>query len=263
MIDFTVKEKYVLSDMIALVALLRSEQGCPWDRVQTHESIRRNMIEEAYEAAEAIDQKDPIHLREELGDVLMQVLFHADMERTAGGFDLDEVADAACKKLVDRHPHVFGTAAAEDGQQALDNWDAIKRRQNGHRTHTDAICSVARSLPALMRAEKIQDKARKAGVDKVCESEALEDLAARICGPASVPAGQAEQAVGDLLFAAVRLARTLGVDPELALQLASDRFQQRFAAAEETCIKDGRPLEELSEKMLDRLWHGGGRTDRV
>lgn len=253
MLDFTLKERYNLSDMIALIAFLRSDRGCPWDRTQTHESIRRNMVEEAYEAVEAIDQGDPIHLREELGDVLMQVLLHADMERTAGGFDIHQVADAACKKLVERHPHLFGSAAAENGEQALDNWDAVKRRQNGHKTHTDAMDSVARSLPALMRAEKMQDKAQKAGADSAPLPVVFQSLEQALQS-AGQPEKEKSESVGNLLFAAVRLARRLGVDPELALQTASDRFLERFSRAEKSALERGETAEVAFHTEADKLW---------
>ena len=165
MVNFQSMERYSFQDLNRIMALLRQPGGCPWDREQTHESIRRNMLEEAYEAVEAIDEKDPGHLKEELGDVLLQVVFHARMAEEEGLFTLDDVVDGICKKLVFRHPHVFGTVDARDSGQALNTWDAQKREEKGQRTAADTLDSVARSLPALMRAEKIQDKARKAGFD--------------------------------------------------------------------------------------------------
>ena len=159
MVNFQSMERYSFQDLNRIMALLRQPGGCPWDREQTHESIRRNMLEEAYEAVEAIDEKDPGHLKEELGDVLLQVVFHARMAEEEGLFTLDDVVDGICKKLVFRHPHVFGTVDARDSGQALNTWDAQKREEKGQRTAADTLDSVARSLPALMRAEKIQDKA--------------------------------------------------------------------------------------------------------
>ena len=158
MVNFQSMERYSFQDLNRIMALLRQPGGCPWDREQTHESIRRNMLEEAYEAVEAIDEKDPGHLKEELGDVLLQVVFHARMAEEEGLFTLDDVVDGICKKLVFRHPHVFGTVDARDSGQALNTWDAQKREEKGQRTAADTLDSVARSLPALMRAEKIQDK---------------------------------------------------------------------------------------------------------
>lgn len=160
MLDFLCKESYDLRDFVALITFLRSPDGCPWDQVQTHESIRRNFLEETYEACEAIDAGDTAHLKEELGDVLMQVLFHTDIEREAGHFDIDDVADAACKKLVYRHPHVF----RRDEPDAPD-WDTIKQRERAQTTTAEAMDCVARSLPALWRCEKIQAKAAKTGFE--------------------------------------------------------------------------------------------------
>ena len=153
MLSFVSKERYGLEDFVRLIAFLRSDEGCPWDRVQTHESIRRNFLEEAYEAVEALDQGELSHMREELGDVLMQVLFHTD---------IDDVADAACKKLVNRHPHVFGTP---EQRAAGQDWEAEKRRERGQATVAESMESVSRALPGLWQAEKLQGKAAKVGYD--------------------------------------------------------------------------------------------------
>ena len=160
MINFEEKTAYTVEDLRRIVHLLRAPGGCPWDGAQTHESIRRNFLEEAYEVAEAIDEKNPAHLKEELGDVLLQVLFHASIEEDAGRFTLDDVADGICKKLIFRHPHVFGGAAATP-----DSWEELKRQEKGQTTYTATLQSVAKSLPGLWRAEKIQAKAEKAGFE--------------------------------------------------------------------------------------------------
>ena len=172
MLDFLCKESYDLRDFVALITFLRSPDGCPWDQVQTHESIRRNFLEETYEVCEAIDAGDTAHLKEELGDVLMQVLFHTDIEREAGHFDIDDVADAACKKLVYRHPHVF----RRDEPDAPD-WDTIKQRERAQTTTAEAMDSVARSLPALWRCEKIQAKAARTGFEWPDADAALDKVA--------------------------------------------------------------------------------------
>ena len=199
-LDFLCKESYDLRDFVALVSYLRSPNGCPWDQVQTHESIRRNFLEETYEACEAIDAGDLVHMREELGDVLMQVLFHTDIEREAGHFDIDDVADAACKKLVYRHPHVF----RRDEPDAPD-WDTMKQRERAQTTTAEAMDSVARSLPALWRCDKIQAKAAKTGfewpdvhaaLDKV--DEETRELRAAVASGDTEAIGDE---LGDLLFA--------------------------------------------------------------
>ena len=162
MLSFEGRDFYTLTDFVRLISFLRSEDGCPWDRVQTHESIRRNFLEEVYEACEAMDDGDLAHMREELGDVLMQVLFHTDIEREAGHFDIDDVADAACKKLIARHPHVFGTAE----QRAMpQDWEAEKRRERGQTTTAEAMDGVSRALPALWRSDKVQRKAAAVGYE--------------------------------------------------------------------------------------------------
>ncbi|MBR6312140.1 MAG: nucleoside triphosphate pyrophosphohydrolase [Oscillospiraceae bacterium] len=222
MLDFERKERYGVADLVAIMELLRSPEGCPWDREQDHASIRRNLIEEAYEAAEAIDLDDKAALCEELGDVLLQIVFHCQMEREAGGFTLDDVADGICKKLIYRHPHVFADTTVSGAAEVLENWDALKRREKKQETTTDALEAVARSLPALWRAEKICSKAVKADMLPAGAGEAeraLAEAASAIPGSA-----KPEKAVGDMLFAAVRVAKALGVDPEQALTGASDRF---------------------------------------
>ncbi len=244
---------YHIDDLIQIMELLRAPGGCPWDRAQTHQSIRANMLEEAYEAADAIDSMDMDNLKEELGDVLLQVVFHARMAQEAGAFTFDDVVDGICKKLVYRHPHVFGTASAGDPEGALSAWDAQKRAEKGQRTTADAMDSVARALPALTRAAKLQGKAAKAGfdwrdispaMDKL--SEELEEFQAAVREDSNV-----EEELGDLLFAAVKVGRFAGVDGETALQKACEKFIRRFRRVEE--LADG-PLSELDVPALEALW---------
>ena len=238
-----------------LIAYLRSENGCPWDQVQTHQSIRRNFIEEVYEACEALDADDKAHMCEELGDVLMQVLFHTDIERANGSFDIDDVADAACKKLVNRHPHVFGTA--EQRASGFD-WDAEKRRERGQTTVTETMESVSKSLPSLWRAEKIQSKAAKAGFDWRSGEEAFAKLPEETQelqeAIQSNDTDAIEEELGDLLFAVVKVARFQGVDPEKALHRACDKFTRRFSRVESAASKDGKQISELSFDELDVLY---------
>lgn len=222
MLNFQKKEHYSVSDLVDIMELLRSPEGCPWDREQTHASIRRNLLEEAYEAAEAIDLDDRAALVEELGDVLLQIVFHCQMERETGGFTLDDVADGICKKLIYRHPHVFADTKVSGSAEVLENWDALKRREKQQASTADALEAVARSLPALWRAEKICSKAEKAGLLPGGREEA--ESALRASAEALSAAEDGKAAVGELLFEAVRVARAMGVDPEDALTGASDRF---------------------------------------
>lgn len=258
-LDFLCKESYDLRDFVALVSYLRSPNGCPWDQVQTHESIRRNFLEETYEACEAIDAGDLVHMREELGDVLMQVLFHTDIEREAGHFDIDDVADAACKKLVYRHPHVF----RRDEPDAPD-WDTMKQRERAQTTTAEAMDSVARSLPALWRCDKIQAKAAKTGfewpdvhaaLNKVDE-ETRELRAAVVSGDAEAIGDE----LGDLLFAAVKVARFAGIDPEQTAHAACEKFIRRFAAMETAAANDGTALEQCTLEQMLTLWQQAKQT---
>ena len=258
-LDFLCKESYDLRDFVALITFLRSPDGCPWDQVQTHESIRRNFLEETYEACEAIDAGDTAHLKEELGDVLMQVLFHTDIERAAGHFDIDDVADAACKKLVYRHPHVF----RRDEPDAPD-WDTIKQRERAQTTTAEAMDSVARSLPALWRCDKIQAKAAKTGfewpdvhaaLDKV--DEETRELRAAVASGDTEAIGDE---LGDLLFAAVKVARFAGIDPEQAAHAACEKFIRRFSAMETAAANDGTALEQCTLAQMLTLWQQAKQT---
>ena len=253
MVNFQYKDRYDINDLLSIMALLRSPGGCPWDRAQTHQSIRRNMLEEAYEAAEAIDQQDPVHLKEELGDVLLQVVFHARMAQEAGQFSFDDVVDGVCQKLVFRHPHVFGASEAEDPDGALTSWEAQKRAEKGQKTAADSLDGVARSLPALIRAEKLQDKARKAGFDWDSAGPALDKLSEETEElRAAVRDGtNPEEELGDLLFAAVKAGRFLGLDSEQALHAACEKFIRRFRRVEELSDK---PLPQQDVSALEALW---------
>ena len=258
MVNSQMAENYTVKDLLNIMARLRAPDGCPWDQVQTHQSIRANMLEEAYEAADAIDRVDMDNLREELGDVLLHVVFHARIAQESGGFTFDDVVDGICKKLVYRHPHVFGTASAGDPEGALSAWDAQKRTEKGQRTTADAMDSVARALPALTRAAKLQGKAAKAGfdwrdispaMDKL--SEELEELETAIAENTNV-----EEELGDLLFAAVKVGRFAGVDGETALQKACEKFIRRFRRVE--ALADG-PLDALDVSALEELWRRAKR----
>ena len=193
MVDFQYKPRYGYEDFLEIMRLLRAPGGCPWDAEQTHSSIRRNFLEETYEVLDAIDRDDPHAMCEELGDVLMQVAFHAQIESEAGRFTMDDVVDGVAKKLVYRHPHVFGgTMEADTSEQVLVNWEALKRKEKGQRSTADAVESVPHTLPALWRAEKIQSKTAKAGFDWSGALSALDKLEEEVreCVPRWNPAPQ-------------------------------------------------------------------------
>lgn len=256
MIDFVRKERYDLKDLEKIVSILRSPGGCPWDAEQDHKSLRRALLEESCEVIEAINEADSDHLKEELGDVLLQVVFHSDIEREAGRFDLEAVADGVSKKLIFRHPHVFGDVQVHDSEEVLVNWDQLKRQEKSQETYTDTLTAVAKSLPALWRAEKVQKKAKKAGfdwpdrrgaVDKLCEE--LGELKEAIEQGSNV-----EEEFGDLLFSMVNVSRFLKVDPEEALNAATEKFISRFAKVEKMALAEGRDMAQMPLEELDKLW---------
>ena len=261
MVDFVCKDSYDLRDFIALIDYLRSPKGCPWDREQTHESIRRNFLEEAYEAVEAIDEGSPEHLREELGDVLLQVALHARMEDEAGRFDMDGVADGICKKLIYRHPHVFGDVAVSGTGEVLQNWEVLKRTEKGQATHTDSLDAVARSLPALGRAEKVQKKAAKAGFDWPDASGAMDKLSEELAELKQAVAEDSNVAeeLGDLLFSCVNVARFVKCDPEEVLQQATEKFISRFRLVEQAAARSEKSMEDMDLEELDKLWENAKR----
>jgi tetrapyrrole methylase family protein/MazG family protein len=258
MLDFKFKEKYSTDDLLHIMRLLRSEDGCPWDRVQTHQTIRGNVLEEAYEVADAIDCGDSSALCEELGDLLMQVVFHAVMAEEEHSFTMDDIADGVCKKLINRHPHVFGSVNADTVDKVLDNWDAIKREEKHQQTYTDTLKSVPRAFPSLLRAAKVQKRAAKAGFDWDSADGAWDKLDEEISElRGAVSRGNTadiEEELGDLLFSAVNVSRFLGVDAEQALARSTDKFTDRFEAVEKLAVKRGIDMKNSSLAELDRLW---------
>ncbi len=251
-----VKHKYCFEDLIDIMEILRSDGGCPWDREQDHHSIRDDLIEETYEVIEAIDTDNPELLREELGDVMLQVVFHARIEQEEGRFDIDDVANDICVKLINRHPHVFGNTVVSNSEQVLSNWEKIKSDEKSRKTVSDKLRSVPPMLPALMRATKVGKKAScfdfentEAVMDKLAEemievSEAIDsDCAADI-----------EEEIGDLLLTVTSLCRKLGVNAETALNHATDKFISRFEKIEREVLSQGKDINEMKITELDAIW---------
>ena len=219
------KPQYTSEDLAAIIALLRDpEKGCPWDKVQTHTSIRMNFLEEAYEAVDAIDLNDPALLCEELGDVLMQVVFHAQMEQEQGHFTFAQVCDGVCRKLIERHPHIFR------GDTGIKDWDTLKNIEKGRVTLQDDLESVPLALPALMRAAKLQKRAARGGVAVQADADTVADAARKA---QNADEADRQAAVGQMLFAAVALARRLGVDPEQSLQYQNAQFTAHPTSCQE------------------------------
>lgn len=257
MINFVRKETYDVNDLRDIVRLLRAPEGCPWDREQSHDSIKRNFLEEAYEVVEAIEQESAEHLKEELGDVLLQVVFHSCIEEELNRFDLNAVADGVCKKLIFRHPHVFSDTKVSGSEEVSENWEELKKKEKQHQSTADAVDSVARSLPSLWRAEKIQKKAAKVGFDWDDVSGALEKVTEESLELAQAieEGSNIQEELGDLLFAAVNVARFVKVDPEQALHEASDKFAKRFRKAEELATAQGNDMSQMTLEQLDELWN--------
>lgn len=257
MTEFEMKENYNIDDLLEIMRILRAPDGCMWDREQDHHSIRRNFIEETYEACEAIDEEDTDLLREELGDVLLQVVFHTEMERERGSFNFNDVADGVCKKLIYRHPHIFEDTKVSSSDEILKNWEELKQKEKKQETASETLRSVAKSLPALVRAEKLQKRAAKVGFDwdslDGAQDKVQEEL--RELGQAIEEQSNIEEEFGDLLFAMVNVSRFLKLDAERALEKACDKFTKRFSSMEEESMKQGKVLSGLSLTEMDVLWN--------
>ncbi|MBR3879206.1 MAG: nucleoside triphosphate pyrophosphohydrolase [Clostridia bacterium] len=249
-------ERYSFDDLCEIVAILRSNVGCPWDKEQTHKSLRKDFIEETYEVIEAIDTEDPKLLREELGDVLLQIVFHADIENEEGRFTIDDVANDISAKLIHRHPHVFGELRLDNSEDVLANWDKIKGVEKQRNTLTDKLRSIPPMLPALMRAQKVGKKASffdfptteevyaklYEEIDEVKEAAESGDKAA------------VTEEMGDLLLTVTSLARKLGVDSEQALFNATNKFLDRFEKVENAVLGQGKNVEDMTMTELDEVW---------
>lgn len=256
--DFQFKSKYGIDDLLEIMQILRSDEGCPWDREQTHRSIRRDFIEETYEAVEAIDLDDMTLLQEELGDVLLQVVFHTQIEQEQGSFTFDDVCDGICQKLILRHPHIFGDVTAETAEEVLKNWDAIKQKEKGQETQGDAVRSVPKTFPALMRSAKVQKRAAKTGFDYPEFSGAMNDLESELKelkeAVANADQNAIDEELGDLLFSCVNASRFLKVDAEESLTRSTEKFIDRFVRVEELAKERGIAMKQASLDELNALW---------
>ncbi len=248
-----------LERLVGIMARLRGEGGCPWDREQTHESIKPYLTEETYEVLEAIDERDPGKLREELGDLLLQIVFHARMAEEAGAFDIAAVIAGIAEKLRRRHPHVFGDVKADTAQEVLFNWEQIKQRERRQaRGSASALDGVPRELPALLRAHRLQEKASRVGFDwkeaREVYRKVEEELAELRAAMEGEEPARTEAELGDLLFALVNLSRFIAVNPEEALRKTIARFIARFRYIEEALAARGTSLRDASLEQMDALW---------
>ncbi len=258
MLDFSLNKYYTINDLVNIMQILRSDEGCPWDKEQNHHSIRNNFIEEVYEAVEAIDTDNPELLKEELGDVLLQVIFHAQIENEKDVFSFDDVVNGICQKLIIRHPHVFGEVSADSSDEVLKNWEAIKNKTKGTESYTQTLTDVPMVLPALIRAQKVGQRASRAGMDFTDVSGALSALKNEIQeledAISSDRSDEVFSELGDVLFSCANVARKLGFSPEEALTKSTEKFISRFRFVEEQTKKDGFDMKQLSIEELDVYW---------
>ena len=252
------KKDFTFEEFNGIISTLRGEGGCPWDREQTHDSIKMNLIEEAYEAVEALDSGDKMKFADELGDVLLQVVFHASIGKEDGTFTIDDVINLVSDKMISRHSHIFGEDKAETSAEVLDTWEKNKAKEKGLGSYTEALRDVCSYLPALIYAQKVQKKASKAGMDWDNAKDALAKIseeAEEIKNATETnDASQIEEEIGDLLFSVVNVARLLNVDSEQALKNATKKFIKRFADVEDETKKLSKDMKEMSLKELDEIW---------
>ncbi|MBO0526576.1 nucleoside triphosphate pyrophosphohydrolase [Clostridium botulinum] len=249
---------YDFMDLLDIMDKLRGEDGCPWDKEQTHTSLKKYLIEESYEVIEAIDNKDVDMLIEELGDVLLQVVFHSQIGKEDGFFEIKDVIQSICDKMINRHPHVFSDLEINNSNEVLKNWDKIKSMEQGNETYTDSIRHIAKTLPALMRADKVQKKAAKVGFDWENIEDAMKKIIEEYKEIEDVYKSKNKvkilEEIGDLLFSVVNVARFLDIDPENALNYSIDKFINRFQYIEDEAIAMGRSLDNMSLEEMDELW---------
>lgn len=254
-----------LERLRAIMHRLRAPGGCPWDAEQTHGSLVTNLIEEAYETVDAIQRCDMKHMEEELGDLLLQVVFHSELAEEAKHFNLDDVARGISEKLVRRHPHVFGAADASTSDAVLQQWDEIKRGEKGTTDHP-YLHGVGKGLPALLRASKLQKKAAKVGFDWPTQTGVLAKIREEILElEAAVDAqdlAAVDEELGDLLFSVVNLARFRKLDPEVVMAAANEKFERRFNEMERRLKEKGKTLEGATESEMDDAWEAGKKALR-
>lgn len=249
--------KYTLEQFTDIIKRLRGENGCPWDKVQTHQTLKEAMLEEAYEVVDAIDKNDIQNLKEELGDVLLQVVFHTQIEQEQGNFDLSDVITAISQKMINRHPHIFGTENADTPEEVLQNWEQIKKKEKNYKTQSESMKSVPDALPALTKAKKVQKKAKDVGFDFENVEQALQKVHEELQEleqAMTQSQERKEEEFGDLLFSIVNVSRFLQINPEFALTKAVKKFINRFECVEQYAQMDKRSLSDMTQEELEQFW---------
>lgn len=251
--------KYDIEDLLKIMAVLRSDNGCPWDKEQNHETLKRYLIEECYEVIDAIDTKSDENLIEELGDVLFQVIFHSEIAKERRAFNFDDVCDTVSKKMIYRHPHIFADESLKTSHDVIKRWDKLKKDEKGFSTYTDTLKDVPRSMPALIRSYKVQERAAKVGFDWDFVDDALSKVDEELNELKEVYKGENRddiiEELGDLIFAVVNVARFLKVDPEIAVNMTIDKFIHRFEYIEKSASKSGQKIENMTLPEMDALWN--------
>jgi len=259
-------KKYTYNDLLNIMARLRGPGGCPWDREQDHKSLKRYLIEEAYEVLDAIDAENPDMLCEELGDLLLQVVFHAQIAKENGQFDMNDVVNGISSKMVNRHRHVFGDEVAETPEDVLKIWEEVKKEEKGQKTQTKVLKSIPANLPELMRSYKVQEKASQVGFDWDRAEDAFKKLEEEVAELKKACEGgnqaEIEEELGDLLFAVVNVSRFYNIQPELALTATINKFIKRFEYVETESAKQGKKLEDMALEEMDALWDDCKRKER-
>ena len=260
------KNKKDFNDLLEIIEILRSEDGCPWDKEQTHKSLEKSLIEESYEVIDAIDQEDDDSLVEELGDVLLQVVFHASIGKEEGYFDISNVIEGICNKMISRHPHVFkNSSELRFSEEVLVKWDELKKKEKGYNSITEEMKGITKGLPALLRAHKVQEKAKKVGFDFDNLSSAISKVKEELKEVMDVynieNVEKIKEEIGDLLFSCVNIARFLKVDEEIALNCTIDKFIKRFDYIERVSKEKGIELTDMKLGEMDKLWETSKKLD--
>lgn len=252
------EKKCTFEELMNIIRHLRSEKGCPWDREQTHESLKSCMIEEAYETIEAINNKDYKNLCEELGDMLLQVALHTAIAEENNEFTIEDVIGEECKKMIHRHPHVFGDVLLGDSSEVIDSWEEIKQKEKNQKNPSEGILNIPKALPANIRAEKVQKKAAKVGMEFASYEQVLdkvyEELEELKIAKKNGNVLEVEEEFGDLMFSVVNLSRFLQLNAENSLTNATNKFINRFVGIERLALQEGKRLSDLSVAQLDKLW---------